>query len=88
MSSITSIRLPDEVSERLSELAARMQRSKSWVINEAIRDYLARAEEDSKRWQETLDALASVKAGDLIDGDQVETWLASWGNEKELEPPR
>jgi predicted transcriptional regulator len=86
--SITSIRLSDEVSERLAELAAQMQRSKSWLINEAVKDYLARAEEDPKRWRETLEALASVKGGDLIDGDQVETWLASWGTVKELEPPR
>ncbi len=86
--SITSIRLSDEVSERLAELAARMQRSKSWLINEAVKDYLARADEDARRWQETLEALESVKAGDLVDGDQVESWLASWGTGKELEPPR
>lgn len=86
--SITSIRLSDEVSERLAELAARMQRSKSWLINEAVKDYLARADEDARRWQETLEALESVKAGDLVDGDQVENWLASWGTGKELEPPR
>jgi len=84
----TSIRLSDEVSERLTKLAAKMQRSKSWLINEAVKDYLARTEEDSKCWQETLEALASVKAGDLIEGDQIDTWLASWGNAKELEPPR
>jgi hypothetical protein len=39
------------------------------------------------RWLETLEALDSVKSGELIDGRKVDSWLKSWGTKKELEPP-
>ena len=86
--SITSVRLPEDLSARIEELAAKLQRSKSWIINEALRDYVERAEGDAQRWSETLKALDSVRAGKLIDGDTVDKWIASWGTDKELPPPR
>jgi predicted transcriptional regulator len=86
--SITSVRLPEDLSARVEELAAKLQRSKSWIINEALRDYVERAEGDAQRWRETLKALDSVRAGKLIDGDTVDKWIASWGTDKELPPPR
>lgn len=42
--------------------------------------------EDS-RWDDTLAALASVRAGNLIDDDHVSEWLQSWGTDEELAPP-
>ena len=39
--------------------------------------------QDEKHWQDTLDALESVKAGDVIDGESVHDWLESWGTGEE-----
>jgi predicted transcriptional regulator len=86
--SITSVRLSPEVEEKLAAVAERARRTKSWIINEAVKDYLARLGEDDKRWQETLDALASVRAGRVVDGEDVMTWIASWGKKGEKKPPR
>ena len=86
--SITSVRLADDLTDQVEALAAKLQRSKSWIINEALRDYVERAEGDAQRWRETIKALDSVKAGKLIDGDGVDKWIASWGTDKELPPPR
>ena len=85
---ITSVRLPDELAEQLSDLADRLHRSKSWLISEAVKDFVARVDEDSRRWQETLEALDAVKAGQVVDGDQVDAWLSRWGSDDELPPPR
>ncbi len=85
---ITSVRLPDELAEQLEQLADKLHRSKSWLISEAVKDFIARADEDRRRWQETLEALDAVKAGQLIDGDQVDAWLSRWGSDDELPPPR
>jgi predicted transcriptional regulator len=85
---ITSVRLPDELAEQLSDLADRLHRSKSWLISEAVKDFIARVDEDSRRWQETLEALDAVKAGQVVDGDQVDAWLSRWGSDDELPPPR
>lgn len=85
---ITSVRLSPEVEEKLAALAERARRTKSWIINEAVRDYLGRLGEDEKRWQETLEALASVRAGRAVEGDDVLEWIASWGKKAEKKPPK
>ena len=86
--SITSVRFPEELTDRVEKLAVKLKRSKSWIIGEAVRDYVERAESDTQRWSDTLKALDSVRAGKVIDGDAVEKWIASWGTDKELPPPR
>jgi predicted transcriptional regulator len=85
---ITSVRLSPEVEEKLAAVAERARRTKSWLINEAVRDYLGRLGEDEKRWQETLEALASVRAGRVVEGDDVMAWIASWGKKAEKKPPK
>jgi predicted transcriptional regulator len=85
---ITSVRLSPKVEEKLAAVAARARRTKSWIINEAVRDYLGRLGEDEKRWQETLAALESVRAGRVVEGDDVMEWIASWGRKAEKKPPR
>lgn len=85
---ITSVRLSPEVEEQLAAVAERARRTKSWLINEAVKDYLGRLGEDEKRWQETLEALASVRAGRVVDGDDLMEWIASWGRKAEKKPPK
>ena len=40
---------------------------------------VGRTHTDFKRWQETLAALESFKTGRVVEGEEVDTWLASWG---------
>ena len=44
--SVTSVRLPPEVEEKLAAVAERARRTKSWLINEAVADP---KEESTKR---------------------------------------
>ena len=77
--SVTTIRLPEALSEDLERLAAETQTSRSQLINQAVKEYVVRAHTDTERWQETLVALESVKAGRLTDGAEVDAWLSTWG---------
>ena len=77
--SVTTIRLPEELSAELDRLAEETQSSRSHLINQAVKEYVVRAHTDAERWQETLVALESVKAGRLAQGEEVDAWLASWG---------
>lgn len=77
--SVTTIRLPEELSEDLDRLAEETQSSRSHLINQAVKEYIVRAHTDAERWQETLAALESVKAGRLADGEEVGAWLTGWG---------
>ena len=53
-----------------------------------MKDYLGRLGRDERRWEETLAALASAKAGRIVDGDEMVEWIASWGKKAEKKPPR
>jgi predicted transcriptional regulator len=85
---VTSVRLTPEVEKKLASVAERARRTKSWLIQEAVRDYLDRMGQDERRWADTLEALASVKAGRVIAGDDMMDWIASWGKKTEKKPPR
>jgi predicted transcriptional regulator len=85
---VTRVRLSAEVEEKLATVAERARRSKSWLINEAVKQYLERLGEDERRWAETIEALASVKAGRVVGGEEVLEWIASWGKKAEKKPPR
>ena len=85
---VTSVRLSPDIEEKLAAVAGRARRTKSWLINEAVKDYLGRLGRDERRWEQTLAALASAKAGRIVDGDDMVEWIASWGKKAEKKPPR
>ncbi len=86
--SVTSIRLQPEIEKPLEKLATKLDRSKNYIINQAIKEYLERKALDDKRWSDTLEALGSVKSGNTIDEREINTWLDSWGSDAELNPPK
>lgn len=86
--SVTTVRLQPEVEESLEVMAGKLHRTKSWLINQALREYIQRQEQEQVRWQETLQAMESVAQGKVISGEAVHTWLRSWGSAKELPPPK
>jgi predicted transcriptional regulator len=85
---MTSVRMPDDLLQRLDATATRLRRSKGWIINDAVREYLEREDLRFRRTEETREALAELDAGQVVDGDEVLAWIDSWGSERELEPPR
>ncbi len=86
--SITSVRLPSEIDHALTDAAQKLQRSKSWLINQALKEFLDRETLLQRRWNDTAEAMESVAAGRMISGDAVHQWLQSWGGSDELAPPK
>lgn len=84
---VTSIRLTEDIEEPLENLAERLDRSKNYLINQAIKEFIARQAMDDARWEDTLKALASIKEGKTIDESEVVSWLKSWGTEGETSAP-
>jgi len=84
---VTSVRLQPEIETPLEVLSKKLDRSKSYLINQAIKEFLARRTLEEKRWIETLEAIESVKSEHLIEEVKVNDWLESWGAENELKPP-
>lgn len=85
---MTSVRVPDDMLSRLESTATRLRRSKGWIINDALREYLEREERRVQRLEETRQALAELDAGDLVEGDEILVWLDNWGTPDEREAPR
>ncbi len=86
--SITSIRLADELDQPLESLAKKLDRSKNYLINQAIKEFLVKQSLEDSRWQDTLEALESIKAGKSFDEEDVNSWLNSWGTGNRTPPPK
>lgn len=86
--SITSIRITDDVEKPLEALSKKLDRSKNYLINQAIKEFLARQSVEESRWEETLEALESVKKGMVIEEGDVNAWLNSWGTNERKSPPK
>lgn len=86
--SVTTVRLQPELEENLGLMAEKLHRSKSWLINQALREFFERKALEQTRWQETLQAIESVAQGKVVSGEAVHTWLQSWGNADEIPPPQ
>ena len=84
---VTSIRLQPEMERPLEELAAKLDRSKNYIINQALKEYIARQSREDAMWADTLDALSSIKRGASVSESEVHAWLQSWGTDKEMTPP-
>ena len=85
---MTSVRMPEELMARLEAASERLRRSKGWLINDALNEYLVREEAKVRLLEETQQALAQAEAGQLVDGDAVLDWIDSWGTAGEKEPPK
>lgn len=82
------VRIDADLENRLAALAEKTQRSKSYLVKQAISDYLQRQEVIAERNAETLTNWAEYNAtGVAVDGDVVNEWIASWGAEDEKPCP-
>jgi predicted transcriptional regulator len=85
---VTSVRLQPEIENPLEKLATKLDRSKNYLINQAIKEFLARKSLEDKKWDETLEALDSVKSNRVVAEQDVNEWLDSWGKDNEIQPPK
>ncbi len=85
---VTSVRLQPEIENPLEKLANKLDRSKNYLINQAIKEFLARKSLEDKKWDETLEALDSVKSNRVVAEQDVNEWLDSWGKDNEIQPPK
>jgi predicted transcriptional regulator len=84
----TSVKLDDDLKQRIQHLADVRHRTPHWIMREAIRDYVEREEAKESFKQE---ALASWKAyqetGRHLTGQEVRDWLNTWGTDKQTNIP-
>ena len=69
---VVTAKLPEALVLRLDEIAARIDRSKSWIIRQALAEWIA---EEQRRHELTLEAMKSVDEGRSIPQEEVEAEL-------------
>jgi predicted transcriptional regulator len=79
-----SVRLPGPLNDQLADIATTLNRPKSWVIERALRDYLAVQQLQLAAIDE---GIAAADAGRVIGHEDVAKWVRSWGSSDELPPP-
>jgi predicted transcriptional regulator len=87
MTTTLTIRIDDKTKKRLDNLARATARTKSYIVANAIKDFL-----QVNEWQIQAIKKAVRKADQpgakFVDHEKVTKWLDSWGTENELEPPK
>lgn len=71
---VITAHVPLPLAEKVDELAARLERSRGWIVKQALTAWVAQEEE---RRRLTVEALADVDAGRVIAHRAVQTWAAS-----------
>lgn len=71
---VVTAKLPDDLVSQLDEIAARIDRSKSWIVREAVTEWLA---EEQRRYELTVEALKSVDEGNTFTQEEVERHFAA-----------
>jgi len=88
MAAATSIKLDEELKQRVQHLASARRRSAHWIMREAIAQYVEREEKREALRQDTLQAWEEFQATGLhATAEDVEKWLSSWGTDNELPAP-
>jgi predicted transcriptional regulator len=55
----------------MDEIADRIDRSKSWIIRQAVTEWLA---EEQRRYELTLEGLKDIDEGRVISHEDVKQW--------------
>lgn len=72
----TTVRIDDNVLDRLDSLAGTLNRSRSWIINQAIEKFV-----DYEEWfaQEVQAGLSEVQQGKIATDEEVKKAFNKWG---------
>ena len=63
--------IPVELAEQVDQIAERIERPRGWIVKQALSAWVSLEE---KRYQLTVEGLADVDAGQVMDHAEVEAW--------------
>jgi len=73
------------LADKVDQMASRLERSRGWIMKQALSAWVAQEEERDRLTQE---ALADVDAGRVIDHQAVQAWADSLDTDQPLPLPR
>jgi len=82
---VLTAHVPLPLAEKVDQMAARLERSRGWIMKQALSAWIAQEEEHSRL---TREGLADVDAGRVIDHQAVQAWADSLSSDTPLPLPR
>ena len=82
---VLTAHVPIPLAEKIDQMAERLERSRGWIMKQALSAWLDQEEE---RERLTREALADVDAGRVIDHQAVQAWADSLSTDEPLPVPR
>ena len=81
---VLTAHVPESLADQVDALAARIDRSRGWIMKQALAAWVDQEEE---RHRLTLEALADVDAGRVIGHQDMVAWADSLSTSQPLVPP-
>ncbi len=82
---VLTAHVPIPLASRIDDIAERLERSRGWVVKQALAAWVDQEEE---RHRMTLEGLADAAAGRTIDHAEVEAWAQSLDTDQPLQLPQ
>jgi predicted transcriptional regulator len=82
---VLTTQLPTSLADQVDQLAARIDRSRDWIVQQALGAWIDREERQRSM---TLEGMADVDAGRFIDQSSMEAWADSLDTDKPAAAPR
>lgn len=82
---VITAHVPVEMAEKIDELAANYDRSRGWIVKQAL---AAIIEQEENRHQMILEGLADVDAGRVVEQADVLKWVNSLNSDTPLPVPQ
>jgi predicted transcriptional regulator len=82
---VLTAHVPRHLADKVDQMATRLERSRGWIVKQALMAWIAQEEERSRL---TREALADVDTGQVIDHQAVQAWAESLDDEDPLPVPR
>lgn len=82
---VLTAHIPLPLAKKVDQIAARLERPRGWIVKQALSAWV---EQEEERRRLTLEALADVDAGRVIDHQAVQAWADSLDTDEPLPTPR
>lgn len=82
---VLTAHVPLPLANKVDMMATRLERSRGWIVKQALAAWISQEEERSRLTQQ---ALADVDTGEVIDHQAVQAWADSLANNSPLPLPR
>lgn len=82
---VLTAHIPLQLAEKVDELAGRLERSRGWIVKQALAEWI---DTEEQRHRLTLEALADVEGGRVVSHDAVAKWAGSLGTRAPRKAPR